>query len=300
MTLTSDLQLGVNLYKLYSDKTSLNISECISFLIKDNYLVDERIVEVDALIDAKLLLVPSLRIKRILKGYRSSLDSLPELSGIATVNSEDIELNDNPAVILEESSINNHPSDTPNVKNTFQEAITSTPLSSDSAVSNSDLKQSISSGIFDSSTISDPSLVEHATIFSAPGSATTEFPTQSSFSNSQSKIEAPNKLKFPIRIILSLLSIIALSVSLFKVEALCEPLGLCDSNDKPKEGSKNDSNDDQGSRVIDLKEKESTGSIDLDSVPQGESALDSQPPIIPPIKNNSDIYSAPDREEALW
>lgn len=321
MTLTSDLQLGVNLYKLYSEKPALDISGCISFLIKDdlelqeafrilsseliflnyfdsdNYLVNKKKLEVDELIDAKLLLVPSLRIKRILKGYCSADDSLYEFNAQQTITSEDI-VNKNSGINLEKNYTDNRPSMTPNDKSPFREKSSSNPLSSAPTVSNSSLEQSISSGNFDSSTISDPSLVEHATLFAAPGSSETALPTQSSFSNSQPESEASNRSKFLIKTILILLAIISLSISLFKVEALCEPLGLCDADNKSEEDSKKESNDDQGSKVIDPKANESTGR--LDSATQNQSVDDSPLRIPPSQQSDGGNYSEPDREEALW
>ena len=85
---------------------------------------------------------------------------------------------------------------------------------------------------------------------------------------------------------------------MFNVDALCEPLGLCDK-DESEDGS--DMTEDSGKRG--RSEDQVPGSRkteSLDSTPQDQNRID-VPPVMPSTQSNqTQPNMLPDREEALW
>ena len=169
----------------------------------------------------------------------------------------------------------------------------STPSNSSSA------EKSIRSGEFDSSTLSNPSPSEHATLFAAPSSIPQNQPSLSSV---EVGITPSAKSKFPIVILLVAPLFLALVggvvFALFNVDALCEPLGLCDK-DESEDGS--DMTEDSGKRG--RSEDQVPGSRQtesLESSPQDQNRMD-VPRVMPPTQSTqTQPNMLPDREEALW
>ena len=174
------------------------------------------------------------------------------------------------------------------MENTF-----STPSNSSST------DKSIRSGEFDSSTLSNRSPAEHATVFAAPAST-------SQNQHSQSSVEVDmipaGKFKLPTLILVVAPLLLALVggvvFALFNVDALCEPLGLCDK-DESEDGS--DITEDSGKQ--DHSNNRVPGSIQtesLESSPQDQNRMD-VPPVQPPRQSTqAQPNMLPDREEALW
>ena len=159
--------------------------------------------------------------------------------------------------------------------------------------------KSIRSGEFDSSTLSNRSPAEHATLFAAPASTPKNQPSQSSV---EVDIIPAEKSKLPIVILVVAPLLLALVggvvFALFNVDALCEPLGLCDK-DESEDGP--DITEDSGKQVH--SEDQVPGSIQTESLepsPQDRSRMD-VPPVMPPTQSTqAQPNTLPDREEALW
>ena len=92
----------------------------------------------------------------------------------------------------------------------------------------SSTEKSIRSGEFDSSTLSNPSPSEHATLFAAPSSIPQNQPSLSSV---EVGITPSAKSQFPIVILVVAPLLLALLggvvFALFNVDALFDPQGLC-------------------------------------------------------------------------
>ena len=163
----------------------------------------------------------------------------------------------------------------------------------------SSTEKSIRSGEFDSSTLSNPSPSEHATLFASPSSIPQNQPSLSSV---EVGITPSAKSKFPIVILVVAPLLLALVggvvFALFNVDALCEPLGLCDRDESEDES---DITEDSGKQVH--SEDQVPGSMQtesLESTPQDRSRMD-VPPVMPPTQSTqSQPNMLPDREEALW
>ena len=136
-------------------------------------------------------------------------------------------------------------------------------------------------------------------MFAAPASTPQNQPSQSSV---EVDIIPAEKSKLPIVILVVAPLLLALVggvvFALFNVDALCEPLGLCDK-DESEDGS--DITEDSGKQVH--SEDQVPGSIQtesLESSPQDRSRMD-VPPVMPPTQSTqAQPNTLPDREEALW
>jgi len=159
--------------------------------------------------------------------------------------------------------------------------------------------KSIRSGEFDSSTLSNRSPAEHATLFAAPASTPQNQSSQSSVEVDIIPAEK-SKLSIVIFVVVPLLLALVGGVvfALLNVDALCEPLGLCDK-DESDDGS--DITEDSGKQVH--SEDQVPGSIQAESLgssPQDRSRMD-VPPVMPPTQSTqAQPNTLPDREEALW
>ena len=168
-----------------------------------------------------------------------------------------------------------------------------------SPLNSSSTEKSIRSGEFDSSTLSNPSTADHATLFAAPSPNPGNQP---SFPSAEVGITPATKSKFPIAILIVAPLFLALVggvvFALFNVDALCEPLGLCDK-DESEDGSH--ITEDSGKQVH--SEDQVPGSIQAESLgssPQDRSRMD-VPPVMPPTQSTqAQPNTLPDREEALW
>jgi len=136
-------------------------------------------------------------------------------------------------------------------------------------------------------------------LFAAPASTPQNQPSQSSV---EVDIIPAEKSKLPIVILVVAPLLLALVggvvFALFNVDALCEPLGLCDK-DESEDGS--DITEDSGKQVH--SEDQVPGSIQAESLgssPQDRSRMD-VPPVMPPTQSTqSQPTMLPDRDEALW
>ena len=170
---------------------------------------------------------------------------------------------------------------------------------SSSPLNSSATEKSIRSGEFDSSTLSNPSPAEHATLFAAPSSNPANQP---SISSAEVGITPATKSKFPIVIFLAAPLFLALVggvvFSLFNVDALCEPLGLCD-----KDESEDGSDVTEGTEKRGRREDQVPGSKRTDPLKSSQQAPDRKtlPPVVPPTQSTqAQPNMPPDREEALW
>lgn len=170
---------------------------------------------------------------------------------------------------------------------------------SSSPLNSSPTEKSIRSGEFDSSTLSNPSPAEHATLFAAPSSNPAN---QLTVSSAEGGINQASKPKFPIVIFLAAPLFLALVggivFALFNVDALCEPLGLCDKDDSEDGSDVTDGIEKRGRR-----EDQVPGSRrpdPLKSLPQPPDR-NTVPPVMPPTPSSqAQPNMLPDREEALW
>ena len=184
----------------------------------------------------------------------------------------------------------------------------STPSNSSST------EKSIRSGEYDSSTLSNASAAEHATLFAAPASTPQNQPSASSFS---ADITSSSSSKFPIFIFLLaplfLVLIGGVGFALFKFDALCEPLGLCDKEDSDSTENSDSTEDsdlreDSDSTEDQVERGRSDGQLPgsnrteplLPPSHQDPNRRDA-PPVIPHTRSTqTQPDSLPDREEALW
>ena len=168
-----------------------------------------------------------------------------------------------------------------------------------SPLNSSSTEKSIRSGEFDSSTLSNPSTADHATLFAAPSPNTGNQP---SFSSAEVGITPATKSKFPIVIFLAAPLFLALVggvvFALFNVDALCEPLGLCD-----KEETEDGSDMTEGTEKRGGSDDQVPGSKRTDPLKSSPQVPDRRtvPPVVPPTQSTqTQPNMLPDREEALW
>lgn len=171
--------------------------------------------------------------------------------------------------------------------------------SSVAAYQNISVEESIRSGEYDSSSITNPSLIEHATLFASPASA---LQNQSSIPSVETGDANVSKSKSPILfflpIVLALVFVGGLGFALFKLEALCEPLGLCD--DDLDEDSNNGEDLEKSGRIADPVPDNNQAESMRQSKP--DQNLKGDLPVIPPPSKSKQSESdlLPDREEVLW
>ena len=168
-----------------------------------------------------------------------------------------------------------------------------------SPLNSSSTEKSIRSGEFDSSTLSNPSNADHATLFAAPSPNTGNQP---SFSSAEVGVTPATKSKFPIVIFLAAPLFLALVggvvFALFNVDALCEPLGLCD-----KEETEDESDMTEGTEKRGGSDDQVPGSKRTDPLKSSPQVPDRRtvPPVVPPTQSTqTQPNMLPDREEALW
>ena len=159
-------------------------------------------------------------------------------------------------------------------------------------------EQSIRSGDYDSSTLSNSSLAENATLFATPASTPQN---QVPPSGAQAANASPSESQFLTLIglvVLALSLLGGLGFALFNVDAICEPLGLCDKEESDGELESAVDAGTRGSSESTLSGSESTDSKDPSQQYQEREGI---PPVIPPTQstqNQPDLL--PDRDEALW
>lgn len=170
--------------------------------------------------------------------------------------------------------------------------------SSVTAYQKSLVEKSIRSGEYDSSTISNPSCVENATLFAAAASTSQNQPSISSVETGAAIASKPKFPVFPLLAALLALALVGgLAFALFNVEALCEPLGLCD--DDLDKGSNNRGDSEKSGRIDDPVSGKSQSESTHQTQP--EQNRQAAPQVIPPPRSTQpQPVLLPDREEALW